>query len=491
MTEESHLHIPAGQRQLFLDDDDVAHRENLRSTFHQPQKRGAVIRREAAQGGNPEIRCAPAWDREAQVWKLWTICITPEELHGIAGLSGYHESRDGLHWYQPIVRQAEYRGTRENNFVYIPMPDNRTAEILGAVYDGSDPDPSRRYKAMSFTMEPELAILFATSPDGIHWTRLDIPRILSGDEPNFSFDEGNHLFIATVKTPGPFGRSHALTVSKDFEHWSEPELVFHADEEDQALARQIIADALADPSLQQPVFNHPEEHAVDVYNFAISRYESRYIGFASMFYHTGRAWNDRNHDGFHHVQLACSRDMYRWRRLGQRAPFISPSPLGAGAYDTMQILGPSFPVVRGDQLWFYYSGIRHRWQPEKASPERAAICLATLRRDGFVSLDADAEGGTVTTVPFLWEGERLFLNADAVDGDIRCELVDAAGRPLPGFDRQNSIPLTEDGVRLAVRWRGGDRMPELSTGPVQLRIALRGARLYSYWVENEEEQNGI
>ena len=71
--------------------------------FHQPQKRGAVIRREPALGGNPEIRCAPVWDPEARVWKLWTICITPEELHGIAGLSGYHESRDGLHWYQPIL----------------------------------------------------------------------------------------------------------------------------------------------------------------------------------------------------------------------------------------------------------------------------------------------------------------------------------------------------------------------------------------------------
>jgi hypothetical protein len=332
-------------------------------------------------------------------------------------------------------------------------------------------------------MAPELAILFATSPDGIHWTRLDIPTIASGDEPNFSFDEQDHLFIATVKVPGPFGRSHALTVSEDFENWSEPELVFHADEEDQEQARRIIADRLADPSLQQPVFNHPEEHAVDVYNFAISRYESRFIGFASMFYHTGRAWNDRNHDGFHHVQLASSRDMVSWQRLGERAPFIGPSPLGGGAYDTMQILGPSFPVVRGDQLWFYYSGIRHRWQPPKASPERAAICLATLRRDGFVSLDADAVGGSVTTVPFRWHGEQLYLNADAADGEISCELLDAAGQPLAGFERHNAIPLTADGVCQVVRWGSEERLPAETAGPIQLRIWLRNARLYSFWLE--------
>ena len=483
MTRDGERQFPAGERQLFLDDDDIARMEGVRRVFHQPQKRGAVIRREPALGGNPEIRCAPVWDPDARVWKLWTICITPEELHGIAGLSGYHESRDGVHWYQPILRKAEYLGTRENNLVYIPMGDGCTAEILGAVYDKSDPDPSRRYKALSFTMAPELAILFGTSPDGIHWTRVDIPPIASGDEPNFSFDEDRNLFIATVKVPGPFGRSHALTVSEDFESWSEPEMVFHADEEDQEQARRTISDRLADPMLQQPVVNHPEEHGVDVYNFAISRYESRYIGFASMFYHTGRAWNDRNHDGFHHVQMASSRDMRRWQRMGERAPFIGPSPLGSGAYDTMQILGPSFPVVRGDQLWFYYSGIRHRWRPPKVSPERAAICLATMRRDGFVSLRAEADGGVVTTAPFRWEGERLCLNAEAEDGEVRCELIGSDGRSIEGYERSSSIPLTADGACQPVEWRQKEFMPAESEGPVQLRIWLRDARLYSYWFE--------
>lgn len=483
MTEGGHVHFPAGQRQLFLDDDDIAHLENVRRSLHAPQKRGAVIRREPAIGGKPEIRTAPAWDPERGVWKLWTICVTPEELHGIAGLSGYHESSDGLHWRQPLLRLTEHEGTRENNFVHIPLEDGRTAEIFGAVYDGADPDPGRRYKALSFTMAPGLAVFFAVSPDGIHWTRADVPSIASGDEPNFSFDRQGRLFIATVKVRGPFGRSHALTRSEDFAVWSDPELIFHADEEDQAQAREIIAARLADSSLQQPVFNHPEEHAVDVYNFAVSRYESRYIGFASMFYHTGRAWNDRNHDGFHHVQLAASRDMYSWRRVGNRAPLIGPSPLGAGAYDTMQILGPSSPVIRGDELWLYYSGIRHRWRPETASPDRAAICLATMRRDGFVSFDAGTEEGVVTTAPFSWEGKHLLLNADAAGGEIRCELLGAGGQPLPGYAKRNSIPLAEDHARQQATWQGEERIPAHCDRPVQLRFRLRNAKLYSYWFE--------
>jgi len=175
--------------------------------------------------------------------------------------------------------------------------------------------------------------------------------------------------------------------------------------------------------------------------------------------------------------------MRSWRRLGERAPFIGPSPLGSGAYDTMQILGPSCPVVREDQLWFYYSGIRHRWQPPKAGPERAAICLATLRRDGFVSLDADEFEGSVTTAPFRWEGERLYLNAEADKGEIRCELISSEGQPLEGYEQGDSIPLAADGVRQPVEWRGREFMPADSKCPVQLRIRLRKARLYSYWLE--------
>ena len=483
MTEEAVFHIPTGERQLFLDDVGVVHIENLQKTMHQPDKKGAVIRRDPIIGGNPEIRSAPAWDRDEQVWKLWTVCVTPEELQGEAGLSGYHESRDGLHWSQPITSQVEYHGSLENNFVYFPLGDNRTGEVFCAVYDASDPNPKRRYKGFTYTRKPQQAIVFATSPDGIVWTLLDIPRIPSQDEPNFSFDEENHLFIATVKVSGPHGRSHALTTSNDFEHWTEPELVFHADELDQRLARQVISQRLANPMLQQPVSNHPEEHAVDVYNFAISRYESRYIGFASMFYHTGRAWEDRNHDGFHHVQLASSRDMRHWQRLGERKPFIGSSTLGAGAYDTMQILGPSYPIIRDDELWFYYSGLKHRWLPENPDPDRSAICLATLRRDGFVSLDADEEGGMVTTQPFHWEGERLYLNADARKGEIACEILDSTGQPLAGFSRQDCLSIAGDNVRLAVNWQRQGGMPVPSVGPIRLRISLRNARLYSYWFE--------
>ena len=60
------------------------------------------------------------------------------------------------------------------------------------------------------------------------------------------------------------------------------------------------------------------------------------------------------------------------------------------------------------------------------------IGLAWLRLDGFVALEADHQGGTVITRPFELEGECLQLNVDASgNGDVRLELLDRAGNPIP------------------------------------------------------------
>src|SRR5262245_5079840 len=66
--------VPAGQRQLFLDDYGIESIENLRRTLHRPEKRGAVIR-----SPNPrqtiQTRTAPVWDPDAQRFKFWVLGI--------------------------------------------------------------------------------------------------------------------------------------------------------------------------------------------------------------------------------------------------------------------------------------------------------------------------------------------------------------------------------------------------------------------------------
>ena len=79
------------------------------------QNKEAVIRPNLECGETIlQTRSASAWDPKAEVYRLWII--TSANILGGAGLT-YVESEDGLHWYKPALRQKEFNGFLESNFV--------------------------------------------------------------------------------------------------------------------------------------------------------------------------------------------------------------------------------------------------------------------------------------------------------------------------------------------------------------------------------------
>lgn len=483
--------LPPGQRQLFLDDAAIASTEDLARTMHRPAKQGAVIRPNVDRGETClQTRSAPAFDPEAGVYKLWMITSATH-----SGTT-YAESEDGLHWRKPALRQREVNGSLENNFVTpnpaFEWPANAMENV---VYDPDDPDSSRRFKGFAHCFDRQPIV----SPDGRRWRFLDVPPIPSSDESNLSYDRQARTFIATVKHGGPHGRSVHLTTSTDFEHWTPHELMFHADDTDQAFGRARIAQRFADPYLSPPALNVPTTYNVDIYNMGVFRYEGLYVGLPSVFHRTGLVPGDwtgfdewdippetlatfRQHGdwaGFHHVQLTCSRDLRTWQRLGDRQPFIDLSPIGSGAYDLATIIGPSYPVVRGNELWFYYTGIKQYGGPVPRTGMESgngAICLAVLRRDGFVSLDAGEREGTVVTKPFVCSGEHLRVNFAATRGELGVAVLDEQGNALA-----ESAPLSGDVPDGEVAWRTGS-IAAARGRTVSLRFTLRRGSLYAYWL---------
>jgi len=443
--------VRLGTRVLFLDDIGIERLNGLTRKLHQPAKRGAVLRSD-----HPEqvlqIRTAPIWDPDLGRYRLWVL-----------GLENHlWESRDGLHWSPG------------------PRPNLRTDMV---VYDPHDPDPARRYKA------PVLNEGFAVSPDGVQWTKLDLPKVESSDEGNFSFDATDRLFIHTVKRRGPNGRSLAIATSRNFRTWQDLGVVFHADDEDQKRGRAAIEARAADATLHQTRYRDPAAYNVDVYNMGVFRYEGLYIGLPAMYHATGPVPNYPNTDGFHLVQVACSRDLKSWTRVGDRQPFLAPSRRDSGAYDLTQILPPSAPVVRGEELWFYYTGLKYRaaWTYSGTYPngryiplpgldrDAGAVCLAVLRRDGFVSLNAGETPGTVLTKPFLLPQGRLHVNLAAPEGSLRVALCDAQGEPLPDLPESDELVGDRTSFPIPGRWEA------LQGRTVRLRFTLRRGDLYAYW----------
>ncbi|MDA1054977.1 MAG: hypothetical protein O3C40_31525, partial [Planctomycetota bacterium] len=147
--------------------------------------------------------------------------------------------------------------------------------------------------------------------------------------------------------------------------------------------------------------------------------------------------------------------------------------------------GPSAPVVRDDELWFYYTGIKHYGFVASGNepgyddyyPDKGAVCLAVLRRDGFVSLDAGEEAGTLLTKPFVLAGTTLHVNVDAKSGELGVTVLDGDGQTVAVAE-----PFTGDQTRAVLRWKSGD-LNSIKGKAVSLRLSLRKARLYSFWSE--------
>src|SRR6185295_13592833 len=139
------------------------------------------------------------------------------------------------------------------------------------------------------------------------------------------------------------------------------------------------------------------------------------------------------------VVLGYSRDGWHWSRPDRRAFCPVSDKQGDWNANNVQSAGGGFLVV-GDELYFYVSGRTGR--PGNNKSGVLTTGLATLRRDGFASMDADESGGMLTTRPVRFSGKQLFVNVDDPKGELRVEILDQSGEPVPGFNRDRCVTTT-------------------------------------------------
>ena len=171
----------------------------------------------------------------------------------------------------------------------------------------------------------------------------------------------------------------------------------------------------------------------------------------------------------------------------EHRPFVPRG--GEGSYDEFGIETPSQPFEVGDEIWFYYMGQdgRNWWNykgdPPKLDPKakepRKGIGLATLRLDGFVSVETKKQG-TLTTKPLVFLGDTIVVNANAKGGSLAVEALDADGKVIEGFTRSDCAAITTDSVRHVVTWKGNPDCHLLQARPIRLRFHLKNAKLYSF-----------
>ena len=210
-----------------------------------------------------------------------------------------------------------------------------------------------------------------------------------------------------------------------------------------------------------------------------------YVGFLNVFHAVDNTMD---------VQLLYSRNAYDWTRVERGRTFLE---LGAGSWDPYMVEVGATVIQRDDAIRIYYGGAacHHDWylfgeregldMPDEPGVTKTAMGLATLRPDGFCSLDSTVRPALFVTRPFTSNGSELVVNARCgAKGYLEVELSDAADRVVPGYERAACRPFHGDETRHAVRWNGRTELPrEVLSRGAKLRFYSRDCSLYSFVVE--------
>ena len=139
------------------------------------------------------------------------------------------------------------------------------------------------------------------------------------------------------------------------------------------------------------------------------------------------------------------------------------------------VFTPNHPLVADGKIVLYYGG----FDVTHGADGSAAIGLATLRKDGFASLDARDAEGIVTTKKLSGTNGLLKVNYSARGGALRVEVLDEDGKPLKGYTRDDCDALGADSISQAVNWRDKRALPK-KRAVIRLRFIMRNASLYSF-----------
>ena len=455
-------------RQLFVDDF-LIEETSLERVFHRPDYHPA----------NPILRPTTRWEKYDEYAERTKTRSNPaampfsdgvfydpqDRLFKMWYMGGYSQntciafSRDGLEWDRPSLDVV--KGT---NITMALHRDSCTVWM-----DLTERDRSRRYKMASWY--DHYLILYA-SPDGIHWRGLGRSGP-AGDRTTFFYNPFRKVWVFSIRdeVPNNVGRFRRYVEAQDFERsaaWTKDQPVpwAAADIEDH----------------RRPEYNVPAE----LYNLDCVAYESLLLGLFTIF-RGERNEREKPND----ICIGFSRDGFHWDRPDRRAFLPVSEHVGDWNWANVQSAGGGCLVVR-DRLYFYVSG--RRGVPGSNDPGVCSTGLATLRRDGFASMDhpPSASGvqrlepspgsGTLITRPVTFSGRFLFVNLDAPDGELRVEVLDREGRTLPDYGAARAVPVRGDATRARVAWTGATDLSAVAGQPVRFRFQLTRGRLYAFWV---------
>ena len=369
----------------------------------------------------------------------------------------YAESKDGIYWKKPVLRLFEANGSLENNII-LANSAPVTHNFCPFIDTNPDRSPDQKYKALGGNAKTGL-IPFVSS-DGIHWKKLlDHGVITKGafDSQNVAFwSESEKLYVCYFRifTAKRF-RSVSRTTSKDFIHWSEPVEMTYGDTPPEHLYTQQTSPYFRAPHIYIAIgarFMPKRQVLTDEQAGQLNVNPGYYKDLSDAFFMTTRG-DDVYSRTFMESFIRPGIGLSNWvsRTNYPALNIVQTAPAEMSVYVNQDYAQPTAHMRR-------YS----------------------MRLDGFTSINAPYSGGSVITRIFTFSGKELEINySTSAAGEIRFELQDADGRPVPGFTFAESQTIIGNEISRIVSWNGKKDLSTLTDKPVRLKIFMKDADLYS------------
>jgi len=341
----------------------------------------------------------------------------------------YAESKDGIHWTKPNLGLFEWAGSKKNNIVWLGSGSHN----FTAFRDANPTTPAAaRYKALGSGGGGLLAF---KSPDCKHWTRIqDKPVITRGafDSQNLAFwDSDRREYRAYWRIFKNGVRAIRTATSKDFIKWE--------NEADLSYTKGTPIEHLYTNAIQK-YFRSPH-----LFIGFPTRYEAKSQQVEPIF------MTSRNGTKFHRYAAAVVPRSAPKDRNHNRSNYM--------AWGMFQLPGkPKEISVYATENYY--------------EPTPGRVRRFVYRVDGFVAVRGGSAGGTLTTKPLRYKGQKLLLNyVVRPTGALTVEALDIAGKVVG-----QSKPISGDAVDAVVQWQ---QNPTFKRGVIQLRFRLKDADVFA------------
>ena len=451
--------------QFFVDDYIVDNRWALRigkeamvRALHPPIKdeRNPLIK---GRGGYVNV----VWDDEAKLYRMiyqdfWIQSPKPDFKFTYA--IAYAESKDGIEWTIPSLGMHEWKGTKENNIVLRGLKGARASSpfLLDL------PPEHRRVHKFVMIYKTTDGVHLIGSDDCIHWRKESDVRI-------------GHRFWPDTQSCIVWDPKRAEFV------WFTRATDRYRDSKgprDGGATRRVAR--LANKALWA-------EWPIATQNILIPDAEDAKQGFDFIYgmptrYHAGIYWGfswpfKLNTDIY--TELVISRTGRTFERFPDRPRLIDLGP--EGAWDAGMVFGSPGWTEVGDTWRIYYCGYDG---PHGSHDRTPGIGMATIRKEGFVSLRGPKGGGVVCTRTIRWPGGRLLVNCDAKDGELKVRVSDGKRKPVEGYGYDDCAAFTGDSTAQEVTWKE-KRIGDLAGQVIRLEFFLRKADLYTFRADAAEK----